>query len=122
MSLTHKLGNFVLSSVMCLLYSIDVKDSQSGMWVTRRDFVNNIRLNSDDMSMSEEIKIIAFKFFKAEEVEGGYYKRVGTAKLDTLRHGWHNLMYLLAYKKLLKYALIKRVNQRQPMVEYQQEY
>jgi hypothetical protein len=41
--------------------------------------------------MSEEIKIIALKFFEALKVDGRYFKRIGTAKLDTLRYGWTNL-------------------------------
>jgi glycosyltransferase involved in cell wall biosynthesis len=106
MSLSHRFGNKILSSVMRLLYSIDVRDSQSGMWIMRSSFVNRINLKSDDMSLSEEIKIIAFKFFRSLELEGRYFKRTGTAKLDTIKHGWYNLVYLFHYKKQIKFAVI----------------
>ena len=106
MSLLHRFGNKILSSVMRLLYSVDVKDSQSGMWIMRRSFVKGINLKSDDMSLSEEIKIIAFKFFRSVELDGKYFKRTGTAKLDTIKHGWYNLLYLFHYKEQAKFAVM----------------
>lgn len=36
MSVMHRIGNKVLSIVMRLLYSVDLKDSQSGMWVMKK--------------------------------------------------------------------------------------
>lgn len=105
MSLTHKLGNKVLSRTMNLLFSINVHDSQSGMWIMRRSFVDRINLVSDDMCLSEEIKIIAFKYFKSLEVAGRYSERTGSAKLATIRHGWRNLKYLFTYRKFLKHAV-----------------
>jgi glycosyltransferase involved in cell wall biosynthesis len=36
MSVMHRIGNKVLSLVMRLLYSVDLKDSQSGMWVMKK--------------------------------------------------------------------------------------
>ena len=35
MSLTHKIGNKILSTTMNLIFSLNVQDSQSGMWVMR---------------------------------------------------------------------------------------
>jgi dolichol-phosphate hexosyltransferase len=106
MSVIHRIGNKILSVTMHLLYSVDVKDSQSGMWVMKKkNFIDRINLNSDGMSMSEEIKIVAFKFFKSLEVEGNYYKRVGTEKIDTFRDGWNNFKYLFQYKRLLRFAI-----------------
>jgi glycosyltransferase involved in cell wall biosynthesis len=108
MSLSHKLGNKILSGFMRILYSIDIKDSQSGMWIMKKgSFINNIALNSDDMSMSEEIKIIAFKYFKSLEIDGKYFNRIGKPKLQTYWHGWKNLKYLFHYKKLIKFANIQ---------------
>lgn len=103
-SYMHRIGNKVLSLSMCLLYSVHIKDSQSGMWIMRKSFLDRINLQSDDMSMSEEIKIIAFKFFRALELDGKYYRRIGRPKLDTIRHGWMNLKYLFHYRKLLEFS------------------
>jgi hypothetical protein len=74
----------------------------------KKNFVDRINLNSDGMSISEEIKIIAFKFFKSLEVEGNYSKRIGRQKIDTFRDGWNNLKYLFQYKKLLRFAIRHR--------------
>lgn len=101
MSLYHKFGNGILSLTMRLLYSINVHDSQSGMWVMSKNFIKKIDLKSDNFSVSEEIKIIAFKFFKSLEVDGKYYRRSGTAKLLTFRDGWRNFLYLFTFKSLI---------------------
>lgn len=105
MDVYHKLGNDILSMIMRLLYSVDVKDSQSGMWLMSRSFIQRINLTSDGFSMSEEIKIIAFKFFKSLELNGKYYKRVGKVKLATLKDGWRNLKYLFQYRSLINGAI-----------------
>jgi dolichol-phosphate hexosyltransferase len=106
MNVRRRIGNKLLTSVMKLLYSIDVKDSQSGMWIMKKSFISKIKLRSDDMSMSEEIKIIAFRNFKADEVGGKYYARSGTAKLNEFRDGWKNLTYLLGYRRKLGSAIL----------------
>src|SRR5215831_3926819 len=61
MSLKHKLGNLILSLAMSVLYFRWVRDSQSGMWVLRRSIVKQMRLESDGMAFSEEIKIEALR-------------------------------------------------------------
>src|SRR3984957_17025349 len=61
MSLKHKLGNVILSVTMSLLYGRWVRDSQSGMWVFRRSILGDMKLVSDGMAFSEEIKIEALK-------------------------------------------------------------
>jgi glycosyltransferase involved in cell wall biosynthesis len=105
MSLVRMVGNKILALLILLLYSVSIKDSQSGMWIMKKDFISRIHLNSDDMSMSEEIKIIAFKFFSSLEIDGIYRKRIGAAKLDIIQHGWKNMKYLFELKKHLSSAL-----------------
>jgi glycosyltransferase involved in cell wall biosynthesis len=106
MSLRLLVGNKILTSAMNLLYSVNIRDSQSGMWIMKKSFIDSISLHSNEMSFSEEIKIIAFKFFKALEVDGTYSKRIGQAKLEATKHGLNNLKHLFLYKKLLKQALL----------------
>jgi len=102
MTISHKIGNKILSFVTHLLYSVDLKDSQSGMWIMKKEFKDSIKLKSDDMSFSEEIKIIAFKYFRAMELDGRYHNRVGSEKIKTLHEGWQNLKYLFRYRSQLK--------------------
>jgi glycosyltransferase involved in cell wall biosynthesis len=101
----HRFGNNILSLVMRILYSIKVRDSQSGMWVMSREFAKRINIVSDGFSMSEEIKIIAFTFFKALELNGLYNRRVGNVKLATFGDGWRNLKFLFRYRFLIKDAV-----------------
>lgn len=105
MNLLHIIGNKLLSFTMRLLYSIDVKDSQSGMWIMKKSFIDAINLKSDGMSMSEEIKIIAFTYFKSAEVDGSYSKRIGESKLQAFKHGWRNIKYLFHFRIFLKFAV-----------------
>jgi glycosyltransferase involved in cell wall biosynthesis len=107
MNLRRRFGNKLLTFVMRLLYHIDVKDSQSGMWIMKKSFISQIKLLSDDMSLSEEIKIVAFSNFKAAEVDGKYSARSGTAKLKEFHDGWRNLTYLFGYKKRSRSAVMK---------------
>ena len=107
MSLTRRVGNKILTSVLRLLYSVDIQDSQSGMWIMKREFVSQIRLFSNDMSMSEEIKIVAFKFFNTKEINGRYSARSGSAKLKVFEDGFKNLKYLIEYRKKIGYSLLE---------------
>ena len=61
MSFKHKFGNLVLSLAMSILFFRWVRDSQSGMWVFRRSILAGMKLESDGMAFSEEIKIEAIR-------------------------------------------------------------
>lgn len=110
MSNTRRVGNKILTRALRLLYSVEIMDSQSGMWLMKRDFISRIKLFSDDMSMSEEIKIIAFKFFKAKELTGRYSARSGSAKLKVFEDGFKNLKYLFDFRKKLQFSTIRSPN------------
>jgi glycosyltransferase involved in cell wall biosynthesis len=94
MSAKHRLGNWLLSSVTRLLFRVKVHDSQSGMWVFRRSLLDIIELESYGMSMSEEIKIEAFRKAKAIEVPITYRVRIGEVKLNSWGDGIQNLKFL----------------------------
>ena len=106
MSFTRRFGNKILSFAVRFLYSIEITDSQSGMWIMKRDFISKIRLNSDEMSLSEEIKIVAFKFFRALELDGKYYRRAGHSNLKIIQVGWTNLRYLFMFRKKMRSAIV----------------
>jgi glycosyltransferase involved in cell wall biosynthesis len=97
MSLKHKFGNLVLSITMSLLFFRWVRDSQSGMWVFRRSILERMKLESDGMAFSEEIKIEALLDPKTrfEELSILYSSRLGEIKLNPWRDGIHNLLFLL---------------------------
>ncbi|MEO7145396.1 MAG: glycosyltransferase family 2 protein [Bryobacteraceae bacterium] len=97
MSLKHKIGNLILSLAMSMLYFRWVRDSQSGMWVFRRSILKDMRLVSDSMAFSEEIKIEALKNprIRFAEITILYSSRLGEVKLNAWRDGIHNLWFLL---------------------------
>ncbi|MBZ2176831.1 MAG: glycosyltransferase family 2 protein [Acidobacteriota bacterium] len=96
MSFKHKFGNFVLSMAMSLLYFRWVRDSQSGMWVFRRSILADMKLTSDGMAFSEEIKIEALKHpgVRFNEISIQYSSRLGEIKLNPWRDGFYNLWFL----------------------------
>ena len=96
MSAKHRLGNWVLSATARLLFRVRVKDSQSGMWVFRREILDKLDLESDGMSLSEEIKIEAFRKTRAIEVPITYRVRVGEVKLSSWKDGLGNLRFLFS--------------------------
>lgn len=100
MSFKHFFGNFILSFMLCLLYGIKIKDSQSGMWIIRREALKKIKpleKFNDGMPFSEEIKIEMFKKrdIKAREIPSCLYKRKGVPKIQSWKDGWKNLKFLI---------------------------
>ena len=89
-------GNWVLSTVMALLFFVRIRDSQSGMWVFKRHLLDKMELTSDEMAFSEEIKIEAFtnKSIRVQELPIYCKNRVGDSKLHMWRDGFANLIFL----------------------------
>ncbi len=96
MSLRNKVGNTALSLTMRLLFRLDIKDSQSGMWVFRRSILGGLRLTANT-PLSQELKIEACHFAKCrwKEVPIKYYPRAGKAKLGGWKVGFSNLLHLI---------------------------
>ena len=96
MSFRNQLGNRVLSATARMLFATNLKDSQSGMWLFRKDILNQLRLRSDGMAFSEEIKLEACYFAKCRwrEVPIQYRPRVGDTTVCAWRDGVQNLFFL----------------------------
>ncbi|HEV8132205.1 MAG TPA: glycosyltransferase family 2 protein [Acidobacteriota bacterium] len=96
MSLKHRIGNHALSAVMSVLFLRRVRDSQSGMWIFYKDALRGMKLQSNAMSFSEEIKIEAIlnNDIGFEEISITYSNRAGEMKLQPWRDGFRNLTYL----------------------------
>ncbi len=100
MSLKHRFGNIILAFILRLLYLINIKDSQSGMWIFKKESLTKIQpleAFHDGMPFSEEIKIEMFtsKQIKAKEIPSTLYIRKGDVKLQSFGDGYKNLKYLL---------------------------
>ena len=104
MSIKHRFGNLVLATVLRILFLINIKDSQSGMWIFKKSALEHIQpLDEfhDGMPFSEEIKIEMFtnKRIKAKEIPSTLKPREGQVKLESFKDGWKNLKFL--FKKRL---------------------
>ena len=96
MAWSNQLGNGVLTVATALLFRQPIRDSQSGMWVFRRALLERLRLTSDGMAFSEEIKLEALlKGFRFGEEHIPYGLREGEVKLQKWRDGWANLVFLV---------------------------
>jgi hypothetical protein len=96
MHLTNRLGNWVLTVASAVLFFKPIRDSQSGMWVFRRPLLERLRLTSDGMAFSEEIKLEAMlRGLRFGEGHIPYGARIGEVKLQKWRDGWDNLSFLV---------------------------
>jgi glycosyltransferase involved in cell wall biosynthesis len=98
------LGNAVLSGTMMALYFKFIVDSQSGMWVFRKEILGDLDLTSNGMALSEEIKIEAFTHpgIRAIEIPIYYGERIGESKLNIWRDGFYNLFFLVKKRFMLR--------------------
>jgi glycosyltransferase involved in cell wall biosynthesis len=97
MSFKHWVGNKLLSLALSVLYFRWIRDSQSGMWVFERECLKEMKLVSDGMAFSEEIKIEAIRNRRIgfKEIYVDYSNRTGEIKLKPWRDGFRNLLFLL---------------------------
>lgn len=95
MRLVNNFGNRMLTLTVNTLFSLKLKDSQSGMWVFRKKALQKIVLKSNGMPLSQEIKIEAHKKLRAKEVPSSYQIRIGKPKLRIFRDGWENISHLI---------------------------
>jgi glycosyltransferase involved in cell wall biosynthesis len=99
MSIQHAFGNAVLAWTLRILYLVNIRDSQSGMWIFKKQILNDIKpldQFSDGMPFSEEIKIEMFtnKKVRAKEIPSMLRPREGKVKIESFKDGWKNLKYL----------------------------
>ena len=99
MSLKHRFGNLTLAWTLRTLFLVNIRDSQSGMWIIKRDALYKIQpleAFNDGMPFSEEIKIEMFtnKHIKAKEIPSTLSAREGQVKLESFKDGIKNLRFL----------------------------
>jgi glycosyltransferase involved in cell wall biosynthesis len=96
MHFSNRFGNWVLTVAAALLFLKPIRDSQSGMWVFRRELLDRLHLTSNGMPFSEEIKLEALlRRCRFGEVHIPYGARIGEVKLQKWRDGWDNLTFLV---------------------------
>ena len=96
----------MLALVLRFLFLIHIRDSQSGMWIFKKDALDKIQPLEEfnnGMPFSEEIKIEMFssKKVKAKEIFSTLYMREGAVKLESFRDGWKNMKFLFKKRLML---------------------
>jgi glycosyltransferase involved in cell wall biosynthesis len=100
MTPSHIFGNKLLTTITKIIFDSPFVDSQSGMWIFRREIWDELDVRSSGMSFSQELKIEAYiRGFKCAEVPINYRTREGDAKLNTFRDGT-KVMFQIFHKKL----------------------
>lgn len=99
MSLKHRFGNLTLAWTLRILFLVNIRDSQSGMWIFKRDALTKIQpleTFNNGMPFSEEIKIEMFtnKHIKVKEIPSTLSAREGQVKLESFKDGIKNLRFL----------------------------
>ncbi len=97
MRFRNVLGNKILTYMMRLFWLRWIADSQSGMWVFKRDVLKHIKPRNGGMPFSEEIKleVIAQRRLHFGEYHIDYSERIGETKLYAWKDGIDNLLFLL---------------------------
>jgi glycosyltransferase involved in cell wall biosynthesis len=93
---SHVFGNWLLSRGTKLLFGWPYKDSQSGMWIFKRQIWPHLDVRSSGMPFSQELKIEAHaRGFKCAEIPIDYRARAGEVKLNTIADGIGNILHLI---------------------------
>lgn len=96
-SISHYIGNKILTIMGNILFNLNLKDNQSGMWCFYLNKINQLDLTNDNMAFSEELKIKASQKLKCKEIDIPYYPRIGISKLK-LTHAFKNFAFLFKLK------------------------
>lgn len=88
MNFFNRTGNYWFSWVFRKLYKLKIADSQTGFRAIKKDALNRMILSQEGMPIAMEMLIEASKNnLKVKEIEGGYKKRKGKAKLNPFSDG-----------------------------------
>lgn len=100
MAPSHIFGNRLLTAITKILFNLPFVDTQSGMWIFRREIWDELEVKSSGMAFSQELKIeVYMRGFKCAEVPIKYRIRAGVAKLNTLKDGT-KVMFRIFHKRL----------------------
>jgi glycosyltransferase involved in cell wall biosynthesis len=95
----NALGNRILTFFTKLFFLVNIEDSQSGMFMLRKSVLPALRLRSQGMSFSEEIKLAVLTdpalSFREYPIVYHANSRLGQKKLNLWHDGFYNLYFLL---------------------------
>jgi len=94
---SHGFGNRFLSLVMNALFRTGFNDSQSGMWLIRRNALHNVRFDGIHWEFSAEIKIEArIRGLRCAECAIRYQRRRSGVSTNSWREGIKIALFMVA--------------------------
>jgi len=94
----NRFANYFISWLIRVLSGIPLRDSQSGMFVFKKDILRKFRITNMQMGFSQEIKIKSWIYpgLKCHEVHIPYQPRIGKTKFRMVSDSLGNLAGSLA--------------------------
>jgi dolichol-phosphate mannosyltransferase len=109
-SFIHKVGNKIINKLFQFLFSADVGDVLSGMYVLNTKVAKTLTLNSKRFEVEVEIASQMVRKGKVTYVPIKYEKRIGRSKLSGFKDGLRIVSYMLklawTFNPFLVYSLI----------------
>jgi glycosyltransferase involved in cell wall biosynthesis len=117
MTPSHIFGNKLLTAISKIFFNSPFVDSQSGMWIFRREIWDELDVGSSGMAFSQELKIEAhIRGFKCAEVPITYRLRAGDTKLNTFKDGTKVMLQIFHKKLSTLFPNTIREKEKQPVV------
>ena len=112
MTPSHIFGNKLFTTMTKILFNSPFVDSQSGMWIFRREIWDALDVRSSGMPFSQELKIEAYiRGFRCAEVPIKYRARAGDTKLNTVKDGTKVMCHI--FQKRLSTLLANTTRERE---------
>ncbi len=104
MDRTNLLGNRALTAAANAMFSLDLSDLLSGMWVFRREVWRTLDPQSPTWNICQEVKLKAALRLgdRFGEAWIPYAPRAGQSKLSPLRVGTENLLHMMLLRLTLR--------------------
>jgi len=89
--LLHRIGNWVINSVLNVLFGASLTDSCTGMYMIKTDVARRLEFRSRGFDVEVEAAIQNITNGKVTEIPINYRSRIGKRKLSTWRQGFNIL-------------------------------
>lgn len=101
MPLINRFSNYFIAWLTRKIYRVQIKDTQTGFIVFRKDIMGKLNLVSKGMEFTQEIKMKAWldKSIKCAESHIPYCKRFGESKYKRIKDGFKTIYDLFFIKQ-----------------------
>ena len=100
----NQLSNAFITWLMAKITNVDIKDTQSGMWIFKRGVLSKVISDNPGMGFSQEIKLNAYldPSISFAEAHIDYRIRIGCSKFRRIKDGLKCLSDTVSYFNMLR--------------------